>query len=275
MQILLNTIALEPNRWTKQKKPYFALNELLPKIAETGFTGLEIWQYHLSWESKQQIREYGRQIESLGLNVPILGLYPQLHFDGRAAEDEFRLFTEMCEAAKEFGAANLKIWLGRFSPHDLDGETQARSLSFLDRMLTHAGSMKLQMIGEMHENTLFDSAESCEKFFSSYEKAEEILLCYQPFDFKRTDKALDDFARFNRRIIHVHLQGRKDGAFCLLQDADIDYPRLFSEMKQHKTVKYASIEFVKNCVVERPEDFDLPEVLANAWQDLLFIERDK
>ena len=33
-----------------------------------------------------------------------------------------------------------------------------------------------------------------------------------------------------------------------------------------------SIEFVKDCVVARPADFDLGRVLANAQQDRAFVE---
>jgi len=43
MQILLNTIMLEPRRWSVPKSVTIPLIKLLPRIKEQGFDELEIW----------------------------------------------------------------------------------------------------------------------------------------------------------------------------------------------------------------------------------------
>ena len=41
--LLLNTLALDPNRWTPEKIAYYPLGALLVPIAEAGFGGVELW----------------------------------------------------------------------------------------------------------------------------------------------------------------------------------------------------------------------------------------
>ena len=48
MNLLLNTIMLEVNRWDKDHRLTRPLIELVEPVAAAGFDRLEIWQYHVS-----------------------------------------------------------------------------------------------------------------------------------------------------------------------------------------------------------------------------------
>ena len=65
--LLLNTLALDPNRWTPEKIAYYPLDALLMPIAEAGFHGVELWQYHVSREREAGVRRLRAQAEALGL----------------------------------------------------------------------------------------------------------------------------------------------------------------------------------------------------------------
>ena len=89
--LLLNTLALDPHRWTPEKVGYYRLEALLEPIAEAGFHGVELWQYHLCRESKAEVQQLRTKAEALGVRFPVVGMYPQLHRDGtsrRKAWDE-------------------------------------------------------------------------------------------------------------------------------------------------------------------------------------------
>ena len=52
--LLLNTIALDPNRWTPAKQPYTHLETVLDRVVASGFRQLEIWQSGRSgWERQR------------------------------------------------------------------------------------------------------------------------------------------------------------------------------------------------------------------------------
>ena len=79
IRILLNSIALEPNRWTTEKIPFYRLEELLEPIAQSGFRGIEVWQYHVSSLNEDAITDLTMQADDLGIDFPVLGIYPRLH----------------------------------------------------------------------------------------------------------------------------------------------------------------------------------------------------
>ena len=45
MDLLFNTIMLEPNRWTPEHTLNWPLTDLLGPIDEAGFKKLELWAY--------------------------------------------------------------------------------------------------------------------------------------------------------------------------------------------------------------------------------------
>jgi len=74
IQLLLNSVALEPNRWTKEKIPHFQLEQLLKPITKAGFRFLELWQYHISREREKVIHRIKSTGDNSGLSFPIIGL---------------------------------------------------------------------------------------------------------------------------------------------------------------------------------------------------------
>ncbi|MFC1483635.1 hypothetical protein ACFL5M_03840 [Candidatus Neomarinimicrobiota bacterium] len=54
--ILLNSIALDPNRWTAAKIPYIGLLDLIESVAEAGFKYVEVWQQQVLLEDLEAIK---------------------------------------------------------------------------------------------------------------------------------------------------------------------------------------------------------------------------
>jgi sugar phosphate isomerase/epimerase len=140
-------------------------------------------------------------------------------------------------------------------------------------MLTDAAEDRdLLLTGETHANTLFDSVETVAATLEIIE-SEELEVCFQPFDPTDTEQAIADYTALADHVIHIHLQGRRNNEMSLLSDSDIDYERLLETFEINGFAGYLSIEFVKDCVVDHPEDFDLDVVLQNAVKDREFVEK--
>jgi sugar phosphate isomerase/epimerase len=59
----------------------------------------------------------------------------------------------------------------------------------------------------------------------------------------------------------------------LLKNADLDYKAITGALAAHGFDGYLCIEFVKDCVVSTPADFDLMHVLRNARRDYTFVQK--
>lgn len=270
IQILLNSIALDPNRWSEEKIAYFRLDQLLDHVAKAGFRFVEVWQYHISRATESEIRNYHEIANSLGLAFPVIGMYPLLHFSGRGRQTELDKVERLFNYAKLLGAAVVKTFVGVQGSGRISDTEYRLSVEFMQEVLDLASSYDLTITGETHLDTLFDSIESCNKFRQAID-CESFKVCFQPFDFYSTEKAISDYRVLADDVIHVHYQGQKDGRMELLANSDLDYRKLTAELIKQQFTGKICIEFVKNCVVADPKDFDIKVVLENAVVDRDFI----
>jgi 3-dehydroshikimate dehydratase len=268
--LLLNTIALDPNRWTPEKVAFHDLADLLPALAESGFRALEVWQYHVSRLSDDEVHALAEQARALGIAFPIVGLYPALHLEGEERAQEWEAMQQLVRRAERLGATIVKIFVGQLGS-DKVGAAYERSVAFARDLALVAGKHGLTLTAETHPDTLCDSVPATLRFFDDVDAA-NVRLCYQPFDFESTERTIADYRTLLEHIIHVHLQGRCDDRMALLEKAEVDYRGFLRTLAADGFDGYLCIEFVEGCVVERPEDFDLAHVLANARRDRAFVE---
>ncbi len=269
--ILLNTIALEPNRWTPGKKAFYKLDTLLRSAFVHGFTAFEVWQYHISRETDDEITKIIDLANERSLTFPVIGIYPKLHLSGDEKQKELDEIEKICRYADKLHSHILKFFVGSKSANFIDNEEYENSVAFLKEMAEITMDHGLRMTGEIHENTLFESVESCQKFLNDVD-AGNFKICFQPLNFEKTDQAINLFDQLSEKVIHIHLQGRKNGEMCLLEEADIEYNRLIAHLIDSGFTGYFSIEFVKDGIVTDPVDFNIDKVLNNAEKDREYIK---
>ncbi|MCH8960418.1 MAG: sugar phosphate isomerase/epimerase [Bacteroidetes bacterium] len=271
-QLLLNTLALDPHRWTPEKVGYYRLEALLAPIAEAGFHGVELWQYHLSRESKAEVQQLRTKAEALGVCFPVVGMYPQLNLDGKSRGKAWDEVKKVVDYAALLGAEIVKIFVGSRATDDLTEAEYERSLAFLADLVALAGSRGLTITGETHAHTLFDSIDACRAVLKAV-GADNFKVCFQPYDLTDTGQALAQYDALRAHVVHVHYQGRRGDALTLLREADLDYDALTRTLAARGFDGYLCIELVKECIVETPALFDLKRVLHQAQQDRDFVLR--
>lgn len=272
MDLLLNTIALDPNRWTPEKIPYYTLDRLVPHIAGTDFKSLEVWQYHVSHASESDVQWYRKLADDLDLTFLILGLYPRLHLEGEAGQQEMDAVQHLFDRAGILGAELIKIFPGSLGTDVVTDAEYDRSMAFMQEMARRAAAADLTITCETHANTLCDTREACVRFLRDV-NAENLKVCYQPYDFTDTAHAIVDYEALAEHVIHVHYQGRKNNEMSLLKNADLDYEAITGALLAHGFDGSLCIEFVKDCVVPAPADFDLMHILQNARRDYSFVRQ--
>jgi len=270
-RILLNTIALDPNRWTEEKIPYFKLTDLLPAIAGHGFSDIEIWQYHVDRLSRPEVEALRSVMEARGVSARVLGIYPRIHLTGEERRNELSHVVRLLDTARFLGADMVKLFVGSVASGRLDAEGLEQSVSFLKEMSERAESRGIRLTGETHANTLFDTVSSTLGMLEQLH-ASNFGACFQPYD-ASLPGATGAFTALRAWIWHLHFQGRKEGAISLLEEADLDYAEYTRFVARSGFSGYLCIEFVKDCVVPSPELLDVEKVLANAEKDREFVRR--
>jgi len=271
MQILLNSIALEPNRWTKDKIPHFRLENLLDAISGAGFSALEVWQNHAALLKPDDLKRLAERGEIEGLSFPVVGMYPQFHLEGDERQAELERVDAMVGIVSTLGAEVLKLMPGCVPSAELDAAAWQRSVEFAQEMVQRTAQAGTIIPLETHGNTVADDPDALLRFIDEV-GSDRLKVCWQPFDFQSTDKAIELYDRLAPHIVHLHLQGRGGGEMELLENSDIDYRRVLGHIFDKGFDGWLSLEFVRGCVVESPEEFDIDLVLENAKADRAFIE---
>lgn len=264
----LNTIALEPNRWNRDAPPRFNLFDLLPEIAQNGFSFVELWEGHIRDFSGRTTQDARSLADALNLKLSITGLYPTIHLDGRAGKQQFDDVRALMTKSRKLGSDVVKFFVGSKASDETSESERQASLEFLRQMAVHANLLDLKLAGEFHANTLFDTVDST---LSVLNEIPELQVCFQPFDFGSTDQTLSDLRQLLPRVIHVHLQGRRNDEFATLEKADIDYAAFMSELQRNDYKGDLGIEFVVGCVTDNVSEHYLGNVLEAALNDADFV----
>lgn len=274
VRVLLNTIALEPHRWSKDKAPrYHLVRDLLPRIARAGFTQVELWQYHLSTLTAAEVDETAALARKLGLKFPVLGAYPQFHLEGEAAEAEAKALDGLLDRAAALGVRWIKFFFGRVKGSAITPEQLERTTAHAAAWIDRGHGFGLDFCAELHGGTLFDPYDFGRRYLAEHPEF-GVKICFQPYDFEKTEPSLELIDELGPRIVHAHFQGRRNGkAFCRLEEADVDYTKIVPALAEANPRILPSIEFVPNGFPTAGQDLDFDAALADAVADARFIEK--
>ena len=211
MKVLLNSIAPEPNRWTKEKVPYFRLHDLLDEVAGAGFDAIEVWQNHVATLDEIEVCRLAREARQLGVTFPVIGMYPLFHLTGAERAGELARFERMFGSARALGTGVIKVFAGRISSADITAEQWDASVGFAREVLEGAGEELLFTV-ETHGNTLADSCECALRFVQAV-GSPRLKVCWQPYDFTDTEKDQTDYLKKVYRSGRALLSSEPSGAW--------------------------------------------------------------
>lgn len=270
MQILLNSIMLEANRWSSDKTPQRPLVELLPAVRSAGFSALEIWQYHASSLDVHGLSQLGAQLRENSLRAVGLGAYPFLHLEGPEGDEMATQLGRLIAYAASLGVTVFKIFPGRVASAKANEGIWTLSVFRLRSLAQQLAARNIDLTLETHGNTLCDTQESTLRLLEDLGDLPNLGLCFQPYTDQDTDAAIACYDALAPHVRHVHLQNRTraDNACCLLSEGDwIDYRRLLPHIKASGFDGPLSLEFTADMATPEDVDFDIKKVLDNAAQD--------
>lgn len=252
MKILLHTIALEPARWTPQKVSS-PLRDLIPRLAQTPFRELEIFEPHLAGVDAHAIRD---ALSDHGLTPTVLSSY----IDFSPAKMSGDTFPEersrLLERIRFYDFQKVRLFpCPRFVPGEGDAEIVHEFTNRISSLAECAPDVTFLL--ETHDHSLADDAGRLNGVVSAIDR-KNVGLLWQPTVFK-AEAALAQFAVQKPFVRHFHLQNRDaDGKFVALAEGVVPWASILSQ-----TDADVSIEFVASGICA-PSEFDLDRALAEA-----------
>ena len=276
MQILLNTILIEPNRWVQDKTPHRPLSEHLPALERAGFQALEIWQYHVSKLDARGLARLSTHLNACALRPVALGAYPFLHLDGPEGDEAMVQLGRTVAYASHLKSEIFKIFPGRVASQQLDAAARARSVKHLRQLARQLAERSMHLTLETHGNTLCDTQQSTLRLFDELSTCDNVGICFQPYTEQDTDAAIQMYDVLRPHIRHVHLQNRRrvDGSITRLEEGDwLDYRRLLPHIRDSGFDGPLCLEFTADMATPDSIDVDSSQTLENSSRDRDFTLR--
>ena len=275
MDLLLNTIMLEPNRWTSDHILSWPLVDLLEGIDEAGFKDLELWGYHVDRMDPDGIARLADALASRSMHAMCVGAYPSFHCDGPQDDAEVARLERVVIASAALGATIFKVFPGRVASVDASAAIWRRTLGRLRGLADRVGLEGMTLALETHGGTLCDSLDSTLRLLSDLENCRNVGICFQPYADDDTSAAIAAFDALGDHVRHLHVQNRDQSrAMTLLEDGDwTDYRRFLPHARATGFDGPLCIEFTAAVIPSAGEAFDPKSVLGNAILDRRFIER--
>lgn len=275
MDLLFNTIMLEPNRWTPDKRLSWPLADLLEPMQLAGFKQLEIWQYHVADLGDGEIVALRERVEMLGLQTVAVGAYPQFHREAEAGQTDARQLARTIEISAALGASIFKIFPGRVPSAEAQGSVRELTLRRLRELAVDVAEYGMVLTLETHGGTLCDTADSTKQLLEELADVENLGICFQPYTTHDTDATIAWYDEIAHRIHHLHLQNRRgaDRTAVCLEDGDwVDYRRFLQHVRASGFDGVSCLEFTAGIVPPEGQVFSLEEVIGNAITDRRFVE---
>jgi sugar phosphate isomerase/epimerase len=273
VRTLLNSIAVEPNRWAKDRPPAYDLGrDLLPRIREYGFRRVEVWQHHLSGRSLEDtaaLREAGAR---LGVDFPVAGAYPDFLLEDQAWPAMRKQLFGLTDRASLLGSQWIKFFFGRRKGGELTPQQLELTTHRAREWIAYGRDKGLGFCAELHGWTLFDPYEFGRRYLAEHPEL-DIRVCFQPSGSEGTASALARISELGGLIVHAHFSGSNAAGRCLLKDAALDWPALVAALKEANREFLPSLEFVRSGFPAKGQPFDLEAALADAAADAEFLDR--
>jgi sugar phosphate isomerase/epimerase len=272
MRTLLNTIAVEPNRWTRERIPAYDLaRDIVPRAAAAGFRRLEVWQYHLSHRSMDEAKAVREAGAKHGVTFPVVGCYPAFHLEGPEAEAARREACGLADRAALLGARWLKFFFGRIKGSDLTPRQLELTTARVQEWTAYGRAKELGFCAELHHSTLFDPCDYGLQYLAQHPEL-GIRICFQPCGGLDAAACVRLIGELGAQIVHAHFSGQNAAGRCALQDASLDWRAVVAALQAANPEFLPSVEFVPHSFPAPGQPFDFDAALADAAADARFLD---
>jgi len=239
--------------------------ELIPKVAEWGYDGIELWggrepkpdqpNWGLEGRSLDEIKELKRLIEDHGLKVPAISTYFKFTESEQSYKRSIENGRRYCKIARILDAGIIRV-VGEGVPSSKMTEEKWKVFIRGLRDLAKLGEdYDLIFALELHENTPHDTVLGQLRCIWQTD-SDRIRCLYQPTTLTSTEPEVDQLWALDKLfpyIVHVHMQTSTAFKYDTLRSRwndHVHWSQILSELRRRGYEGYASVEVVPKPVLE-------------------------
>lgn len=246
-RIYIGSILLEKGRWSADKTPTYRVSEWTERFAEAGFDGIELWEYHATLCSPEELGA----LEKSACPVAIFNSYASLDDDG---EKDRQTVVEM---TKRLGASGVKFNVGK-DPGAR--EHYVRNL----RQWRDALGPGVQLLCECHGGTIVEEPAEARRFFDEVGGEWQIMV----HAFSRPERLRGWVEHFGSDVVHVHAHLTSERRYILFEHASDRITEAIRVLREGGFCDSFTLEFTEGT---RTPDETIEGLWENAVRDLEFL----
>ena len=247
-EIYISTVALDPTRWGR-RIPSFDVSAWLPRFADDGFDGVELWEFHFLPAGKAEQDRLVAAASAVAIYNSYVGF----------ADEDAEARAAAAEAITRLQPRAVKYNLGGDAAKQ--DEYRRNLLAWADALPTDC-----RLLCECHAGSILEQVADAAAFFADLDPVRFGVVAHVSGDAVGTESW---FSEFDGRVQHLHVQlrGPESDPTVAVNRAPLDAS--FAVVKAHGFTGSVAIEFSRG--IGRDEDIE--EIYKNACTDLAYVRQ--
>lgn len=242
------------------------LSEILPRISEMGYDGVEIFAAHLKGMSRSDLEEVRATAASLNLSIEVVSPYFWLTQTPELLDESMGIAEDTISKARILGCPKIRTFTDAGPTGIGSGVATVRQwATAIDVLRTITGQApEIDFVVETHEKTLADTASSAVELLART-GASNLKILFQTMN---PGSMLADFDILYPNIRHVHLQNHDgEGNHTSIESGELDLGMLLRHAAGRGYRNSVSVEYCKGATWEQAAS-------AIKWLRSLGLERE-
>lgn len=239
--------------------------ELIPKLAEWGYDGIELWggraykpgqpKWGLEGRSEGEMRNLKRLVDEYGLEVPAVSTYFKFTAGDEAYKRSIETGRRYCELARLFGARIIRVVGEGVSSSEMTEEKWRVFIRGLRDLAALGDEYDVTFGLELHGHTPHDTVLGQLRCIWQADSP-RIRVLYQPTTISLLEPEIDQMWALDKLfpyIVHVHIHAFTSFECDVLRsgwNGHVHWSQILGELKRRGYSGFVSVETVPKPVLE-------------------------
>ena len=242
MKISYCSIGFQKNKRAKDRVLEISLSDVIQRLAQAGYDGVEIWEPHQHDLSDSELDGIRRQLADQGMQAAMLSPYFDFTTSDETAAASIREGLWLVERAQRLGALGIRVFAGRVGSATMTLDQWKLSVQSLQALVDQAKQPGLIWVVEPHDGTLADSTEMLARYLREVNRP-SVKAIYQATNL--LSDYLGAFDQLAPSIAHVHANNTLgDANYPPLEGGELDYGLIVDRLRRINFSGYISVEYL-------------------------------
>lgn len=221
------------------------IETVLPRLAEAGYDGAEVFGRQIEGKSDDQLRELRGVADAAGIKLPLIAPYFVLTRGDKERAETIQVAERCVKAAAILGATKIRTFTDVADGIGSDIATPEHWKNAVNGLRTiTAMNRSIEFVVETHGKTLADTVEAAERLIHEV-AVPNLKINFQPTPVMVAYGLNRAFDRLRAHITHMHLHQFSPTAHgtWLDEPGDVSFPDFISHIRSRGYAGSISVEY--------------------------------